>query len=179
MTVLLARGYEGTRIAEIAREAGLTSGAIYNHFASKADLLTAAISEQGPDAISDAMRSGELSTLDAFRQIGRILPHREDSLAQVLIELVAASARDPEVARVVRNEFLGKERDTADMIRIGQDAGEVSSAFDAEVLARFTTMLALGSALTAALELKPVDDQGWAALIDHTLNAFTPQGDPP
>ena len=48
----------------------MTSGAIYNHFSSKAELLTAAISEQGPGAISDLMRTGEAtSVLDAFHVV--------------------------------------------------------------------------------------------------------------
>ena len=41
--VFLEKGYEGTRVAEIARRAGLTTGAIYGNFESKADLLTAAL----------------------------------------------------------------------------------------------------------------------------------------
>jgi AcrR family transcriptional regulator len=41
--VFLEKGYEATRVAEIARRAGLTTGAIYGNFHSKADLLTAAL----------------------------------------------------------------------------------------------------------------------------------------
>jgi AcrR family transcriptional regulator len=41
--VFLEKGYDGTRVAEIARRAGLTTGAIYGNFGSKADLLTAAL----------------------------------------------------------------------------------------------------------------------------------------
>ena len=41
--VFLEKGYDGTRVAEIARRAGLTTGAIYGNFGSKADLLTAAM----------------------------------------------------------------------------------------------------------------------------------------
>ncbi len=41
--VFLEKGYDGTRVAEIARRAGLTTGAIYGNFHSKADLLTAAL----------------------------------------------------------------------------------------------------------------------------------------
>ena len=37
--VLLARGIAQTHIEDIAREAGLTRGAIYWHFTNKADLL--------------------------------------------------------------------------------------------------------------------------------------------
>jgi len=41
--VFLEKGYEGTRVAEIARRAGLTTGAIYGNFGSKSDLLTEAL----------------------------------------------------------------------------------------------------------------------------------------
>ena len=37
--VLLTRGIARTHLDDIAREAGLTRGAIYWHFANKADLL--------------------------------------------------------------------------------------------------------------------------------------------
>ncbi len=179
MKVLLARGYEGTRVSMIAREAGLTSGAIYNHFSSKAELLTAAISEQGPDAISDLMRSGGgMSVIEVFRQIGRVLPARSDLMGPILLELVATSTRDPEVARVVRSAFGAKERDAADVVRIGQDAGEIDPSLDVEALTRFTTMLALGSVVVAALEFKPIDDDAWAAVIDRMLSAITPEGEP-
>ncbi|HVT77444.1 MAG TPA: helix-turn-helix domain-containing protein [Acidimicrobiales bacterium] len=41
--VFMEKGYDGTRVAEIARRAGLTTGAIYGNFESKAELLTAAL----------------------------------------------------------------------------------------------------------------------------------------
>lgn len=180
MTVLLARGYEGTRVSMIAQEAGLTSGAIYNHFSSKAELLTAAIVEQGPDAISDLIRAGDgTSVIDAFRQIGRVLPDRSAVMGPLMLDLIATSTRDPEVAEVVRGEFAGKEQDAADVMRLGQDTGEIDPAIDAEALTRFTTMLALGSIVAAALELKPVDDAAWSAVVDRMLNAITPKGNTP
>lgn len=179
MKVLRSKGYEGTRVAEIAREAGLTSGAIYNHFSSKSELLTAAINEQGPGAISDLMRSGDdVSVLDAFGHIGRVMPRRAHVLAPIVLELVATAARDRKVGQVVRSEFAGREHDAADMLRLGQNAGEVDPEIDAEALARFTTMLGLGSIVAAALDLKPIDDSAWAAVIDRMLHAVTPQGEP-
>jgi hypothetical protein len=62
---------------------------------------------------------------------------------------------------------------------MGQDAGTVDSDVDVEALTRFTTMLALGSIVVAALELKPIDDGAWSAVIDRMLNAVTPKGNTP
>jgi len=39
LTVFAARGYAATRIADVAAELGVTRGAVYGHFSSKADLF--------------------------------------------------------------------------------------------------------------------------------------------
>ncbi|HET6835799.1 MAG TPA: helix-turn-helix domain-containing protein, partial [Acidimicrobiales bacterium] len=39
--VFAERGYEGARVQEIVRRAGLSTGAIYTNFRNKADLLLA------------------------------------------------------------------------------------------------------------------------------------------
>lgn len=175
MKVLLERGYEGARISVIAKEAGVTSGAIYNHFDSKADLLTQAISEQSPDVVAELLASADAgSVLRVFRTIGAALGERADTLAPVLLELLVASGRDPEVAGIVRPTFADKERGAADLIRLAQEAGEVDGTLDAEALARFTTMLALGSLASAALDPKPVDPDAWKAVVDRVLDSVRP-----
>src|SRR5687768_8412689 len=99
--VLLARGYEGTRVSEIAREAGLTTGAIYNHFASKAELLEAAIAEQAPEAferLTDLDSATSLAT--ALRDAGSVLGKAATSIGPLVLELVVTARRDPEVAKL-------------------------------------------------------------------------------
>lgn len=64
--VFLEKGYEGARVAEIARRAGVTTGAIYGNFESKAHLLTAALASAVDGALAQAepeiARLVELST---------------------------------------------------------------------------------------------------------------------
>ena len=43
--VFAERGYDGTRVADIATAAGVSNGALYAHFPSKADLLVDALGE--------------------------------------------------------------------------------------------------------------------------------------
>jgi AcrR family transcriptional regulator len=176
MKVLVERGYEGARVSEIAREAGITTGAIYNHFSSKAELLTAAITEQGPHLISGLLASGaQVSVLDTLRTIGATLPDRPRPKAPVLLELVSTATRDPEVARVVSSEMADGERDLSDVIRLAQEHGEIDTALDPEAFARFAHMLSLGSMVIAAVGAKPIDHDAWTALIDRTLEAARPQ----
>lgn len=54
-----AAGYGGARLTDITREAGLTTGAFYRHFASKVDLFTAlftAYGEELQEALVEANR---------------------------------------------------------------------------------------------------------------------------
>lgn len=50
--VFAERGYDGAGIADIARTAGLSSGAIYAHFSSKAELFTTVLELAGEREIS-------------------------------------------------------------------------------------------------------------------------------
>jgi tRNA-Thr(GGU) m(6)t(6)A37 methyltransferase TsaA len=61
--VFAARGYRATRLEEVAREAGMTKGAIYYHFDNKEDLLRRAV-EHRHEAIFAAIES-ELAALEA------------------------------------------------------------------------------------------------------------------
>ena len=100
MRVVAERGYDGTRVAEIAREAGVTTGAIYNHFDSKADLLTAAIREQGPGAFTDLIDAEpSLSAIEVFRRLGVQLPERSHLLSGPIMEIIVATRRDVDVAK--------------------------------------------------------------------------------
>ncbi len=174
--VLLARGYEGTRVSEIASEAGLTTGAIYNHFSSKADLLSAAIAERAPDVISELLQSGDgASVLEAIRRIGTLLPESTAILGPLVLEFVVTSTRDDDVARVVRPGFAAREAKMARAIRLAQASGDIDSELDAGALARLTTLLALGSLAAGALELAPVERSAWADVIGRMLDASRPK----
>jgi len=177
MRVLLARGYEGTRVSEIAREAGVTTGAIYNHFGSKAELLEAAIIDQAPDAIAGVLggsNSDQGSVAAAFIDAGSSLADHARVMGPLLIELIATATRDEDIAKVVQRSFVEKERTAADVIRAGQDGAEIDPALDAEALSRFVTLLALGSMAAAALDLKSIDDEAWRTVIGRAVAGVRP-----
>jgi AcrR family transcriptional regulator len=50
--VFAERGYDGTRVADIAAAAGVSNGALYAHFGSKAELLVAALRTHGGSWLS-------------------------------------------------------------------------------------------------------------------------------
>jgi len=178
--VMSRRGCSGARVSEIAAEAGVTTGAIYRHFASRDDLLSAAILEHLPDVVSHALSSGSGPTvIELTRRLGSSLPDRGIEQVPMLIELMAAAGRDEDVARQFRSGFADREDAFAELIRLGQQRGEVDAALDSDALARFTTMLALGSLVAAALPLEPVDRDAWDAVVARLTDAVQPPQETP
>ena len=61
LTVFSRQGYGGSRLEDVAAEAGVTRGAIYHHFTSKADLYAALVadaSERLQPVIEEALEGG-------------------------------------------------------------------------------------------------------------------------
>ena len=56
--VFSERGYDGAGVQEIARRAGLTTGAIYANFSGKAALLFEAIRGRSATELDDLLRPG-------------------------------------------------------------------------------------------------------------------------
>jgi AcrR family transcriptional regulator len=177
MRVLLRNGVTGTRVSEVAQEAGIKAGSIYNHFASKTDLIMAAITAHAPHVIGDLLAgTGDQSVIEAFRQIGTELADpSQRTVGPVMLELIANAGRDSGVAEIVRDSFVSRGTEIVDVVRLAQDSGEIDPALDAEALSRFVNMVALGSLAVATLDLKPVDREAWTVVLDRMLDAARPR----
>src|SRR4051794_34882408 len=95
-SVFAERGFEGSRVAEIARVAGLSVGAIYNHYESKAELLAAVVERHSSHELGRLLASGHaMGVLDVIEAQGQ---HLEDAplAAPLLAEVILAARRDPD-----------------------------------------------------------------------------------
>ncbi|MBW8487505.1 TetR/AcrR family transcriptional regulator [Actinomadura parmotrematis] len=165
------RGYDGTRVAEIAASARVSNGALYAHFGSKAELLVAALRTHGRRLLADLLAAEpDRPITDVLLAAGRCLPHadRRDGL---IVEALVAARRDPAVAAPMR-DYLG-ERAAAltGLMRAAQERGELDPAVPPAALAHFCLLLALGSSLVTE-DLHAVDDDGWAALLTRMVAAL-------
>jgi AcrR family transcriptional regulator len=100
--VFLEKGYDGTRVAEVARRAGLTTGAIYGNFDSKAELLTAALAAGCSTQHRLFLDVLALAPRDetAARAVEAALKASSDEIAQVVSERGADTDVSPEVLGV-------------------------------------------------------------------------------
>ena len=119
-----ARGYEGTRIEDVAARAGVAVPTVYKAFTNKRNLLTAAVTTAmtgGPDEPVDtqAWWQEQLDAPTAQQQLQLIARNarRLNDRAAPLLELVrAAAARDSEIATLwqdINNERLARARTSA------------------------------------------------------------------
>jgi AcrR family transcriptional regulator len=170
------RGYDGTRVAEIAAAAGVSNGAMYAHFASKADLLVEALRTHGPRHLAELFATDpSRSITEMLLVIGRRLVRCGDPQHHVTVEALVAARRDQAVARQMR-DYIGERADwLADLMRAAQAGGELDPALSPDALAHFCLLLAMGSALVPP-DLHRVDDGDWAALLGRVVSGLGPAG---
>ncbi|YCK37236.1 TetR/AcrR family transcriptional regulator [Actinomadura sp. ATCC 39365] len=168
------RGYDGTRVADIAAAAGVSNGALYAHFGSKAELLVAALRAHGRRGLADLFAADpDRSVPDLLLEIGRWLPQRRDARSYLIVEALVAARRDEDVARPMRDYVGERAGSMAALGRLAQDRGELDPALSPAALAHFCLLLSMGSALVTP-DLHAVDDEEWAALLARVVGALTP-----
>lgn len=173
--VFAERGYDGTRVADIAAAAGVSNGALYAHFGSKAELLVGALREHGQRMMADLFAADpDRSIADLLLVIGRWLPRRRDAQGYLIVEALVASRRDDDVARLMHGYVAERADWLVELVRAGQRSGDLDDALSPDALAHFCLLLAMGSALVRP-ELHGVDGAEWAALLTRVVTALAPQ----
>jgi AcrR family transcriptional regulator len=169
--VFAERGYDGARVADIAVAAGVSNGAMYAHFGSKADLLVGALRMHGRQVLADALAADpDKSITEVLVGIGRGLIQR-DTNGSLLVEALVAARRDENVARLMR-DYIGERSDwMADLMRVAQARNELDAALSPDALAHFCLLLAMGSALVTP-DLRTVDGQQWATLLGRVVGGL-------
>src|SRR3990170_430701 len=150
--VFSEKGYDGAGVAEIARRAGYTTGAIYGRFTGKAELLLAAI---------EARSESELDTLfNEHRFEGKVT----DILTTVGSHLVT-DQMDPESRRLMPGALDLRGDRLADLVTEAQATGAIDPALDREAVVRFCHAVGFGFLLFRAVDLKLPDPGPWEDLI--------------
>src|SRR6516162_10074454 len=120
------RGYDGTRVADIAAAAGLSNGALYAHFASKAELLVGALRAHGRRLLADLFATDpSRSVTDLLLVAGRRLPRRRDPSGYLIVEALVAARLDPVLSPDALAHFclllaMGSALITPDLHAVGE-----------------------------------------------------------
>jgi AcrR family transcriptional regulator len=168
--VFARQGYDGTKIMDIVRESGLSTGAVYGRFRSKNDLLREAIithsartSRMGPEVD----RVADLITAVAMRTDASL------SDAEALrLEAYVTARREPEVAAALDESYhLFRER-LAPVVAEAQVDGTVDDGVDPDAVLFLVRILNLGLLLHRGSGLPGPDAAAWQSLVDRIVASF-------
>src|SRR5512146_2965495 len=144
LTVFSQKGFAAATLEDVARQAGVTRGAIYWHFGSKAELYGALVSEysaRGGQIVQQAASEGG-SLLEILRRVFvRLLEAVEDdpALRAVMEISLFKTERVPELAEVHRGQSAGSQallEGIAQAMRQGIAAGDLRADLDPLDMAR-------------------------------------------
>lgn len=171
--VFVDQGYEGARLQDIARTAGLTTGAVYANFRDKEELLFAAIGARvgvEMDALlAEAIGRNPRAMLEMLGD-QLVQPRRQPPL---LIDAIAAARRDDELAAALRERLAAREQVLVDVVERGKADGTIDSALDADAFARFGLTLAMGALVMRTLQVDAPPEGAWHELISRLLDAVS------
>jgi AcrR family transcriptional regulator len=142
-------GYQGTSIDRIARESGVTKGAIYYHYKDKNDLLSAAVADRVAEFEERVQNAcGGLAPEESLHRIAHVCVEHavSNDRPRFAIKLMveAIDTHDPllEAMREMMRRFRAFLRR---IIRAGQDAGTFRRDADADQIAATMTSAVIGA----------------------------------
>jgi AcrR family transcriptional regulator len=169
--VFARQGYAGTRILDIVKEAGLSTGAVYARFRSKEELLREAVvsgsrrwahlSAEPPRRVADliargaGLRRAPLSDQDAVR-----------------LEAYVAARREPEVAAALAGARKQWRTTIQPLVDAATADGTVAASVDPEAVLYFVHTMHLGLLLQRGAGAAGPDPARWDELIARIVSSF-------
>jgi AcrR family transcriptional regulator len=176
------RGYVQSSVRDIARRGEVSSGAIYGHFRSKADLLADAISMRTADELEaeSTGRSGEADYVETLTRLARDYAGRR-RLRALIVQGAAAAQTDEETRTRLRDEqeahlevwLEGYERD--------RDRMGIHGSVDMQAALLYTWAAELGLGVLESFGIEPASAEGWAEVQNRLARSLKlpPEGEAP
>ncbi|MCU0686873.1 MAG: TetR family transcriptional regulator [Polyangiaceae bacterium] len=172
----LAKGFHGTSMQDVAREAGVSMGLLYRYYADKAALIAAAASvdRQAQLIALRGLAGADDPAAELLRLTREALEEaRTPGYVDLVAEVAAEACRNPAVAAVLIEDDRETRRALADALRAQQVAGRLRPDVDPDGFAEAWTTLVDGLMLRARLD--PATDPARAlSALAATLAALRP-----
>lgn len=137
ITCFRRRGFHQATMAEICAEAGISAGALYRYFASKAEIIAAIAEDKRGEGHSAFLRVvQEQGLCDALCVVARDFfdkLHEGDSA--LIADVIAESIRDDGLARSLRANDASSVGLFAEAIAMAQARGEIDATLNPQAAA--------------------------------------------
>jgi AcrR family transcriptional regulator len=169
--VFARQGYDGTKIMDVVRESGLSTGAVYGRFRSKNDLLREAVVTRS----TGATRLGD-EGIDRVADLIAAIATRTDaplSDAEALrLEAYVTARREPEVAQALADAYDRYRAHIAPLAAAARRDGTIAADVDPDAVAFLVRILTLGLLLHRGSGLPGPDEASWQALVERLVASF-------
>lgn len=169
--VFAREGYDGTKILDIVREAGLSTGAVYGRFRSKNELLRAAV-------ISSTAKLRVVGNEHAVHLLDLLTGRsalRHDGLSDseaVRLEAYVTARREPEVAAALADSHERWRQSMMPLVDAALADGTLRADADPEAVLFLFRTLYLGTILHRGSGLPGPDPDAWEALLAQIAEAL-------
>lgn len=172
--LFIEQGYGAVSVRDLARRTQVTSGALYGHFRSKADLLVAAIAQHIATDLY-APSYGRKGLRVAMRRQWRDYRARRGMRA-LLVEAAAAARIDPEAKRQL-HELHAEQLDEWKAVYHDIQADEhIDPDVDMDAVVIMLWAVELGLGMLESWDVELPKPGVWAALVDRVLGSLYDHG---
>lgn len=173
--VFAESGFEAARVAEIARRAGLTTGAIYARWRGKRELLTHAVDHLcsqvlGPSEIADGAPAAD--TLAAL--VTRHFDNDDARSRDVMLEALVSARRDEGFRAAVSQTMDREAGRLGAIVSTAKAEGSIDTDLSTVAIVSFLQAVRLGMHLVGSASDIPVPRAHWEELIARQVAALGP-----
>lgn len=176
-TLFAKKGYSATGLDEIAEHAGLTKGAVYSNFSSKADLALAVLDELELSPRLDIFSRVDSGTSfpDQHEQGGKLLAEAMDASSlwfQLELQCILQAERDPELHRRMHERDLALRSSLAAAIAKRMELAGWAPTSDVGIIVDALIAVSSGLALQRLKDPSFVTDDLVGRLIAAVYESF-------
>jgi len=181
--VFSEQGYDGVRVQDIARRAGLTTGAIYANFRNKAGLLLQTITAITTTHLAGAERptddaggpaAGAKAADDLVEAVTEATSKRDTKARALLLEAFVAARRDTDVRQLLRQRLNVSTRRLTDRVERAKADGDVDERLDTRAVVRLLQALRFGIASLETVDTSMPGEDAWRQLSAVVIQGLRP-----
>lgn len=173
--VFAERGYDGAGVAEIARRAGVTTGAIYSRYSGKSELLLEALDLSFVAHLEAILStSAGSSPTDILSRLGSDLLQKHGGYDALFLEAIVASRRDNELSEMLSRRLEDEGMRVEKLIEEAKTDGHFDRTIDTTAIVTFIQAVSLGFTIFRSLNTPMPDSDEWQVVVDRVISSALP-----
>lgn len=169
--VIARQGYAGTKIQDIVREAGLSSGAVYGRFRGKEELVREAIITRSTRGEGEPVPAGT-RVADLVAKAASEFPPQITDTEALLVEAYLTASRDPVIAEALAETDRRWRQSVAATVDAAVRDGSIAEDIDPQAVLLLVRILRLGLLLHRGSGLPSPDQASWEHLMSKVMASF-------